>query len=120
MELFNEYKNKEFRAVISIAERINNGEVFNKGELASEYYKISGDRFPSHFYNNVISIDQSLIFEVEEKKENLPEAKRKVGLNENIISEKQKHIANIPLKSEKNWLHAALNDRLSKLFLSDE
>ena len=119
MELFNEYKNKGFRAIISIAERINNGEVFNKGELNSEYYKLSGDIFPSPFYNNVISINKSHIFEFD-KQDNLKDVEFKVSLNENIISEKQIHIANIPLTSEKNWLHTALNDCLSKLFLSDE
>ena len=114
MELFHEYRNKSVRAFMLLAERIANGEVFTRIQFETEYYKLSGDskRITSVFYEKVIYDDKFSIFDLRDVKH--------VRLCEDIVPKGEIHIANIPLKTEKNWLNTALNDKLCNLFLSDE
>jgi len=117
MELFNEFRNKSFNAFITLAERIaNDNAVFSKTEFETEYYRLSGDenRITSIFYNNVINNEKYQIFTIPK------DSKDKVQLSIEFDNKDDINIANIPITSEKKWLHSALHDKLSKLFLSDE
>ncbi|SFX39545.1 WYL domain-containing protein [Ruminococcus sp. XPD3002] len=113
MELFNEYRNKSLRAFLKLAERISYGEELSIDEFEAEYYRLSGDnkKITSVFYKNTLYNDKLPIFDTREGKVRLFGEPDKCS---------NKHISDTLLKSEITWLHNALNDKLSKLFLSDE
>ena len=147
MELFNEYRNRSLRALTILAERIANGEVFSESELREEYSRLSGDYnyvFYEKIVNNANDKDEAKSEDKDEaKSEDKDEAKSKdkekgktklpvfdfskkghVLLNEMISAQlscdDDIHISNLPLKTEKIWLNMALNDKLRKLFFSEE
>ena len=114
MELFHEYRNRCVRAFIELMERIVNGEEMTVAEFESEYYRISGDkkRITSVFYENVVFNIKRPVFDMSDKK--------KVKLCLEKVPKGNIHILNKTLKSENDWLYAAMNDRLSSLFLTEE
>lgn len=118
MELFNEFRNKSVNSFMCLAERIANGEIFSVKEFEEEYYRLSGDdkwrkkKITKEFYENVIFSSKFNIFDLRNKD--------KVKLCIDINSDDEIHILNIPLKTEKMWLHTALHDKLSRLFFTDE
>lgn len=114
MELFNEYRNKSVNAFIELAERISNGEIMSESEFEMEYYRLSGDekRITSVFYDNMIYNDKLPVFDFRNPKQ--------VSLMENMKVKENVHISCTPLETEKSWLHTALNDKLCRLFLTEE
>lgn len=118
MELFNEFRNKSVSSFICLAERIANGEIFSVKEFEEEYYRLSADdkwrkkKITKEFYENVLFSGKFPIFDLRNK--------NKVKLCFDVNSDDEIHILNIPLKTEKMWLHTALHDKLSSLFFTDE
>ena len=112
MELFHKYRNKSMMAFTELAERIANGEIFSKNEFENEYYRLSGDRFPSVFYRKVMDNERISVFDTEDKK--------RVKLSEMLESSDDITISDILLKTEEYWLCSALSDNLAGLFLSDD
>ncbi len=114
MELFHKYRNRSVQAFIKLAERVSAGEELSVNEFEAEYYRLSGDskRITSIFYQNVVDNTNLPIFDLRDKK--------RVRLCIELSPEQKIHISDIVLKPEKYWLSAALKDKLSSLFLSDE
>ena len=111
MELFHEFRNRSVLALMILAERIANGEVFSKNEFETEYYILANDekRMSKVFFENVF---YNYIFDIRDDK--------RIGLYAKNDSDCDIHISNIPLETEKIWLKTALNDRLRTLFFSEE
>ncbi|MCR5168729.1 MAG: hypothetical protein K6C13_16175 [Oscillospiraceae bacterium] len=109
MELFHEYHNRFFTALVELAERIASGEEISAAEFEQIYYEIGsngrkriGDTFLEHIKHNT----KLNIFDFSDRK--------RVRLMLNTDSKAQ--IANIPLRVERLWFEAAVCDDYVRLF----
>lgn len=114
MELFNEFRNQSVTAFIKLVERLANGEILKEFQFEAEYYKLAEDpqRVTEVFYKKVIQNEKLMIFDFSDPNQ--------VRLDEGVSLNNDAHIASILLKIEEQWLHAALNDELSALFLDKD
>lgn len=113
MELFHEYHNHFFMALVELAERIAEGEIISANEFDRLYFQIGSGgrkRIGETFLEQVKHNTKLQLFDFSDRKA--------VKLAFDVKSGKD--IANIPLKVERIWCEAALCDRYAALFYNED
>lgn len=112
MELFHEYHNRFFMALVELAERIASGETISAAEFERIYFELGSNgrkRIGDTFLENIKHNTKLPLFDFSDR--------NAVKLAFDVNSEQD--IANIPLKVERIWCEAALCDNYAALFYDE-
>ena len=122
MDLFNETKNRYFRAAQIMINRIHNGEAISKNEFYNSMKELTKDEvFASVNFRDKELRDGGIdIFDFGNKdSENSDNDKEKSSEDNRVKLKKDAAVPVLPCTAEKAWLKAVLADEHSRLFLDE-